>query len=420
MSDLLRLQWLTEKSRYLIGWLRAWCRRRARIRSRGRRRSLGRRWRRRRLRLCRVTAARGSGRSTTPTGTRCTRSSCAETWSGCRIRRSAVRIRRSNSPNQSKILSLERSLRLSQHQHVRHLGRGDERFYQIVPLPSLRDTLLAEDPADRDATRKDPAVPGGEDHLTFLQLHVTGSSGQCEKPVAVDLAGFNDAVDLTVRRHGAGAELRVHPVDAERDVPVEIPHAADQPVSRDDRRTGCDSLVGPRSQLEVPLGSTPGDANDLCGDKGGGKSPTKTEQLPKAAILGFDGRVADKVGGEAVTLRTEPCRIIEEDVSLDGALLEGKNWAQHTRPNAPGQPLPVDIRQQEKNNGKAEEYGRDPPLALAITVAAVCQVRSESAQVANTPRYLLTSSRIRPAPRTTQVSGSSSTCIGKFVSRAIS
>src|SRR5688572_7414960 len=73
------------------------------------------------------------------------------------------------------------------------------------------------------------------------------------------------------------------------------------------------------------------------------------------------------------------------------------------------QRLGQDARADRQHDAQSEQH-RVP--STAFTNGA----RHDSAQVLRTDQYFASSSRIRPVPRTTQVSGSSSTWIGSPVS----
>src|SRR5690606_12572775 len=110
----------------------------------------------------------------------------------------------------------------------------------------------------------------------------------------------------------------------------------------------------------------------------------------------------------------------EARVSLDRALLQLQHRAQHRRANTACDRFAIRPWQGSQDARQGQEQHGDAEIALSASLSPLAEVRLEGAQTVNTPRYLLMSSRMRPAPRTTQVSGSSSTWIGRLVSRAMS
>ena len=163
-------------------------------------------------------------------------------------------------------------------------------------------------------------------------------------------------------------------------------------------------------------------------DKGLRRALLNVQQATESNILLPNSCLGSDDAGQTIELSLKPESFLGSVPSPGDSLLGQDKWPENRRPEPfgklalrPGREIEGQCRKEEERQG----YINTPASsALLRRICVACHRLSSSAwsgekkwnQVARTFLYFGKSSRILPAPLTTQVRGSSSTWIGRLVS----
>src|SRR6185312_14005920 len=217
---------------------------------------------------------------------------------------------------------------------------------------------------------------------------------------------LHDSECGSILRHRTDPKIGMSPHHRVADHRIHVIDDPDQTFRRDDGTELQHACARAGAQRNAELIAYAAAMQRLRGDEAPLEPAAESKDLAQARVLGFEGLYTHLAQCDRIALRHHGVVHRECAPALFGALLQPEQGSKYSAPEPARDRFAHLCRKDERDqreNRTDEQYGTIDPVVRAS------EARHPLPQGERTDQYFSSSSRIRPVPRTTHVSGSSST-----------